>query len=205
MSNHFDCWLGWFNLKTIYIHHHHHHHHHGPKKALFESQPSLQYSARFVIRFSFHWISQQQFFHRAYPYPYPQRKKAIQPVARHYTDWAVLATHSSINQLINSMDLSPFWEAARRSATSELPKIYGTRKYSTVFTRALHWYLSWVRWNLSIPFYPTALSSILISPSYIWLGLPNGLFLLTFQPKSKIHSSPHACHMFIPSSLTWSF
>jgi hypothetical protein len=39
----------------------------------------------------------------------------------------------------NSMKMSPFSEAANRLPT------YGTRRFITVFTRALHWSLSWAR------------------------------------------------------------
>jgi hypothetical protein len=33
------------------------------------------------------------------------------------------------------------------------PAFYGTRKFITVFTRDLHWSLSWARWIQSIPSY----------------------------------------------------
>jgi hypothetical protein len=40
------------------------------------------------------------------------------------------------------MDLSPSGEAANSAATQEFPSIYGTRRFITVFTRALHRSLS---------------------------------------------------------------
>jgi hypothetical protein len=40
------------------------------------------------------------------------------------------------------------------------PGFYGTRKFITVFTRALRWFLSWARWIHSIPPYPISLISI---------------------------------------------
>jgi hypothetical protein len=42
------------------------------------------------------------------------------------------------------------------------PKFYGTRRFITVFTRALHWSLSWARWIYFIPPHPISLRSVLI-------------------------------------------
>jgi hypothetical protein len=42
------------------------------------------------------------------------------------------------------------------------PAFYGTRRLITVFTRALHWSLSWARWIQSMPSHPISLRSILI-------------------------------------------
>jgi hypothetical protein len=35
-----------------------------------------------------------------------------------------------------------------------LPTFYGSRRFITVFTRDLHWSLSWARWIQSIPIHP---------------------------------------------------
>jgi hypothetical protein len=43
------------------------------------------------------------------------------------------------------MELSPSGGAANSAATQEFPNIYGTRRFIAVFTRALHWSLSWAR------------------------------------------------------------
>jgi hypothetical protein len=40
------------------------------------------------------------------------------------------------------MELSPSGGAANSAATQEFPSIYGTRRFITVFTRALHYCLS---------------------------------------------------------------
>jgi hypothetical protein len=40
-------------------------------------------------------------------------------------------------------ELSPSWGAVNCAAPQEPPSIYGTRWFNTVFTRALHWSLSW--------------------------------------------------------------
>jgi hypothetical protein len=45
-----------------------------------------------------------------------------------------------------------------------------------VFTRALHWSLSWARSIQSIPSHPISLRSILILSTHLRLGLPSGLF-----------------------------
>jgi hypothetical protein len=49
---------------------------------------------------------------------------------------------------------------------------YGTRKFITVFTRALHWSISWARSFQSIPSYLISLRSILILSTHLRLGLP---------------------------------
>jgi hypothetical protein len=45
------------------------------------------------------------------------------------------------------MEQGPSWEAGNCAATQELPSIYGIRRFITVFTRALHWSLSWAQWR----------------------------------------------------------
>jgi hypothetical protein len=56
------------------------------------------------------------------------------------------------------------------------PAFYETRRFIIVFTRTLHWFLSWARWIQSIPFHPVSLRSILILIAHLRLGLPSGLF-----------------------------
>jgi hypothetical protein len=41
-----------------------------------------------------------------------------------------------------SMEQSPSWEAETSLATQEIPRIYGTRRFITAFTRARHLSLS---------------------------------------------------------------
>jgi hypothetical protein len=45
-----------------------------------------------------------------------------------------------------------------------------------VFTRALHWSLSWARSIQSIPSHPISLRSILLLSTHLRLGLPSGLY-----------------------------
>jgi hypothetical protein len=55
------------------------------------------------------------------------------------------------------------------------PAFYGSRRFITVFTRDLHWSLSWARSIQSIPSHPISLRSILILSTHLLLGLPSGL------------------------------
>jgi hypothetical protein len=61
------------------------------------------------------------------------------------------------------------------------PAFYGTWRFISVFTRALHWSLLWARSIQSIP-------SILILFTHLRLGLTSGFFfLLAFPPISYMH------------------
>jgi hypothetical protein len=57
---------------------------------------------------------------------------------------------------------------------------YGTRRFSTVFTRVLHWSLSWAISIESILSQPVSLRSILILYTHLRLRLPSGLFPFGF-------------------------
>jgi hypothetical protein len=64
------------------------------------------------------------------------------------------------------MELSPSWEADSCAATQELPNILCNPRFITVFTRALHRFLSWARPIQSIPSHPILLRSILTIRSF---------------------------------------
>jgi hypothetical protein len=55
------------------------------------------------------------------------------------------------------------------------PTFYGTRRFNTVFTRALDWSLPWATSIQSTPSHPISLRSILILSIQLRLGLPSGL------------------------------
>jgi hypothetical protein len=56
------------------------------------------------------------------------------------------------------------------------PAFYGTRRFNTVFTTALHWSLSWAISMQSTPSHPISLRSIVILSTHLRLGLPSGFF-----------------------------
>jgi hypothetical protein len=71
-------------------------------------------------------------------------------------------------------------QLCNHSRTSQR-SMYGTRRFITAFTRALHWSLSWARSIQSIPSNPISVRSILILSTHLRLGLPNGLFWISHQ------------------------
>jgi hypothetical protein len=76
------------------------------------------------------------------------------------------------------------------------PAFYGTRKFITAFTRALHWSLSLARSIQSIPSHPISLRSILILSTHLRLGLPSGIFPSGF-PTNLLYAflfSPFVLH-----------
>jgi hypothetical protein len=72
------------------------------------------------------------------------------------------------------MELGPSSGATNWSVTQEFPTFCGTRRFITVFTRAGHYYLSWVRSIRSIPLNVISLRSISISSSHLCQALPSG-------------------------------
>jgi hypothetical protein len=56
------------------------------------------------------------------------------------------------------------------------PGFYGSWRFITVFTRALHWSLFWARWMQSIPPHHFSLRSVLMLCSHLRQGLPSGVF-----------------------------
>jgi hypothetical protein len=56
--------------------------------------------------------------------------------------------HPACSKILNSLthsltELSSSLEADNCAATQDIPSICGTMRFITVFTRALHWFLSW--------------------------------------------------------------
>jgi hypothetical protein len=70
------------------------------------------------------------------------------------------------------------------TASQEIPHIFGTRKFITVFTSAHHLSLSWVNSIQSPQPSPTSWRSILILSSHLRLGLPNYLFPSGFPTRT---------------------
>jgi hypothetical protein len=67
------------------------------------------------------------------------------------------------------------------------PAFYRTRRFITVFTKALPCSLSWARSIQSIPPHPISLRSILILSTHLRLGHPSGLFPSAL-PTSSLHA-----------------
>ena len=62
------------------------------------------------------------------------------------------------------------------ASSQEIPRIFGTRRFITVLTRARHLSLSWANSIQSSQPRPTSWRSILILTFHLRLGLPSGLF-----------------------------
>jgi hypothetical protein len=73
------------------------------------------------------------------------------------------------------MELSPSWEAVN-CVLRNFPAFYGTWRFITVFTKVLHWSLSWATSTQPIPLHPIPLRSFLILSTHLRLGLLSGLF-----------------------------
>jgi hypothetical protein len=77
--------------------------------------------------------------------------------------------------LTNSIELNTTREAPPVvRPLDSFPAFYGTRRFNTEFTRALHLSLSWTRPIQSTSPHPTSTRSILILSNHLRLGLPSG-------------------------------
>jgi hypothetical protein len=84
----------------------------------------------------------------------------------------------------NTMELSPSWEAASRSATQEFANILWNRTFITVFTRALHWSISWAKLIQFISPHSISLRCISILSDHLRLDILSGLFPSGFPTKT---------------------
>jgi hypothetical protein len=103
----------------------------------------------------------------------------------HSRSWALLAGPPIVQSLKN------------------LPAFYGTRRFSTVFTGALHRSLSWAISIQSIPSQSITLRSILILSTNLRLDLHSGLFWFSHQYPICIPLVPHSWYMPRPSHPSW--
>jgi hypothetical protein len=107
-------------------------------------------------------------------------------------------------------ELSPNGGSANSAASQDFPSILLNAKvhYRVHKSPPLAPTLSLIYPIHTIPSHPISLRSILILSTHLRIGLPCGLFLLTFPPISYTHSSslPFVLHALpTSSSLTWSF
>ena len=77
------------------------------------------------------------------------------------------------------------------ASSQEIPRIYGTRKFITIFTSARHLSLSWAN-SIHSPRPPTSWRS------HLRLGLPNGLFPSGFPTRTLCNLSPPPCASHFP-------
>jgi hypothetical protein len=104
----------------------------------------------------------------------------IEPWLSCFTDWAIPA-HSQVTNKLTPWSTAR--EANSRSAGQENPAFYGTLIFITVFTRARHQSLSWVRWIQSTHSNHISQRSILVLSSHLRLVLLRCLFPSGFQIK----------------------
>jgi hypothetical protein len=83
----------------------------------------------------------------------------------------------------------------------KLTAFYGNRRFTTVFTRALHWSLSLARRIQSISPHPIPLRSILILSSQLRLGLRSGLFASGFPIKAYYYYY-YCCYIMLSFKFT---
>jgi hypothetical protein len=88
------------------------------------------------------------------------------------------------------MEQSLSWEANRFANSQEIPHILWNLKVHYRIHKCRQLSLYWASSIQFIPTHPTSWRSILILPSHLSLGLPNGLFLSGFPTKSCTCLSP---------------
>jgi hypothetical protein len=80
-----------------------------------------------------------------------------------------------------------------------LPTFYGTRRFITMFPRALHWSLSWPRTIQSTPFYLSKIRFNIVHPPTSWSSQRSLSIWLSHQYPVCIPFLPHSCYMPCPS------
>ena len=87
------------------------------------------------------------------------------------------------------------------AASQEIPRIFGTRRFVTLFTSARHLSLSWANSIHSPQSPPISWRSILILSSHLRLGLPSGLFPSDFPTRTLCIPLPSPIRATCPAHL----
>jgi hypothetical protein len=91
------------------------------------------------------------------------------------------------------MEQNPYWEANSRSASQEIPSIYGIWRLITVLIRARHWTLFWASWIQASHSHLISLGSVL-SSFHLRICLPSGPFSSGFRTEVLYTYVSHACY-----------
>jgi hypothetical protein len=133
-----------------------------------------------------YWPNQIQNWHETKSHWTIHNTKIITHSLTHSWSWALLEKLPIVQLLKN------------------FPAFYGTRRFVSVLTRALHWSLSWARSIQSIPSHPISLRFILILFTHLLISLPSCLFPKGFPTYPIfIPVALHLCYMPCPSHPPW--
>jgi hypothetical protein len=99
------------------------------------------------------------------------------------------------------MELSTTRESLVVWTLDSFPAFYGTRRFNTQFTRALHLSLSWVRPIQSTSPHPYKVHPNIIQLPMSWSSLWAPSLRLSHQQPIRVLLLPHSCYMPRPSHL----
>jgi hypothetical protein len=129
------------------------------------------------------------------------------PIGSERCSYAQQKSCSKIDRIIklNSWSWALLEKPPGMQPLKNFPAFYGTRRFITVFTRALHRSLSWAISIKSIPPHPISLRSNLLLSTNLRLSPPSGLFPSGF-PTDTLYAflfRPYLCYIPCPSHSPW--